>query len=184
MRPRRGLRNRFDSGVHPDGQPRPISQQRDYYLATDATMRDRADARMAVLLETYDGERVGAWTRQQAAVDNNAAEFDALRWGVDLLEPRIPPGASLGVLLDHEGLAKGVAATVSGAGRTPPVGSIRARDWSGLRHSLATREDVQVVEIASEENPAHQLLAGPGPVERPDRCVIPSSTGRHRVEQT
>lgn len=149
------LRNRFDEARHPPAQGAPWTHHREFYLATDGSVRGDG-GRLGAIVETIDGVRVGSWSRPAAVVDNNDAELKALHWGLDLLAARSPPRVNLGVLLDHDHLADSVAAVAGGRGvAVPPIASASPHHWGGILARLSRFESVGVGVVAADENPAH-----------------------------
>lgn len=166
------LRNRFDGGIHPPAQGLPDSHHRDCYLATDGSLRIDG-AGMGVVAETFEGDCIGRWSRPASTTDNNAAELLALHWGLDLLSTRIPPAASIGIIVDHEQLALGLAEAIGQSGyQFPdvPISTASEHHWGGILARISGFRSVGVAHVPGSGNPAHPLAnARYAPVVR-DRC--------------
>lgn len=159
---RRALRERFDDADHPAPQRLPRTHHREWYLATDASMCGQT-ATVGAILETPTGRRVGRWTREIPAPDNNAAELSALHYGLDRAAVVMAPTDRLGVLIDHDGLARAVASCATPHARPParpPCRSASVHHWAGIRARIATVADVRVGLTTSHENPAHLVARG------------------------
>ncbi|MFP4590545.1 MAG: ribonuclease H [Halobacteriales archaeon] len=179
---RPALRDLFDDAQTPlIGHP-PRTHHLEYYVATDGSYRgDRGG--LGAVIETHDGRRVARVARSDVSPDNNVAEYRALHLGLDVLATRVPPSASVGILVDHDQLARNVNAVV--LGQADPAGSRPAEvvvppsaghHWRGIRARLATVGDVRAARVDGATNPAHPLANDPEAYEhlgrRPDRCVI------------
>lgn len=179
---RPALRDLFDDAATPlIGHP-PRTHQLEYYVATDGSFRDTRGG-LGAVIETRDGTRVERLSRVDASPDNNVAEYRALHLGLDILADRIPASSSVGILVDHEELARNVNAVTLGQadpeGRRPipvdvPPGV--AHHWRGIRARLATIDEVRAARIDGRVNPAHPLANDPTAYDhlrnRADRCVI------------
>lgn len=161
LRDRRGLRERFDDGRSTRPTP-PMTHRCDRYLATDAAIVDRR-AGFGAIVETSDGERIARWRRPGRVSDNNAAELLALHFGLDRIAQLPNPPTRLGILLDHDALAEGVTACVTGSLPSPVAPPMRGgsrHHWGGIRARLAAIPDVRVAVVEGNANPAHRLANG------------------------
>lgn len=159
LRSRRALRERFDDANHPAPQRMPHTHHRDRYLATDGSMTP-SGARIGAVLEAASGRTIGRWHGTVPAPDNNAAEVAALHFGLDLAACHLSRETSLGVLLDHDVLARAVAACATPGLPTPvrpPCGSASPNHWGGITARVAALTDVRVGLVDSRENPAHPV---------------------------
>lgn len=177
------LRDQFDEAVTPlIGHP-PRTHHLDYYMATDGSFRTDGGG-LGAVIETRDGITVERISQRDVSPDNNVAEYRALHLGLDVLATRVPPKASIGILVDHAELARHVNAAslvTDGGGQRPPVEIdppvAAARHWRGIRARLATFGSVRAARIDSSVNPAHPLAnetdAFAHLSQRPGRCVLP-----------
>jgi hypothetical protein len=181
-RPR--LRDLFDEAPTPHIAHPPHTHRRDYYVATDGSFTTEGSG-LGVIIETRDGDRVARLAVPDHAPDNNVAEYRALHLGLDALADRAPPGASVGILLDHDDLAGNVnSAVLAGRNRdfrylidvSLPPGT--ANHWRGIRARIAGFEEVRAAKVESGRNPAHPLANAPeefAHVNREaDRCLRPT----------
>lgn len=165
-RPR--LRALFDESPTPlIGHP-PVTHQLDYYLATDGSYR-RDGGGLGAILETGDGRPVDRTARRDASPDNNVAEYRALHLGLDIAAAKLPPTASLGVLVDHAELARNLNAVGLSDGTSGPLtdgGTVGVpagaeHHWRGIRARLAGERTVRAACIDGRRNPAHWLANEP-----------------------
>jgi ribonuclease HI len=178
------LRNLFDDSPTPYIAHPPRSHHREFYVATDGSYRPDGGG-LGVVIETRDGRRVARVSLPDTPPNNNVAEYRALHLGLDTLADRAPPDASVGVLVDHDDLARHVNATVltTGSDWTPPrpvrVPAGVGAHWRGIEARVARFGDLRVARIDGRENPAHTLANTPEEYrhlrDRPARCVIPAS---------
>ena len=123
---------------------------------------------LGAIIETGDGERLLRLARVADSPDNNAAEYRALRLGLDALAERAEPGASVGVLVDHDDLAANVNATSLGLAaadwpaRRVSVPEAGAGYWRDIRRRIGEFGDLRAAAIRSDDNPAHVLANAPG----------------------
>lgn len=156
------LRERFDDACHPEPQRLPLTHRCDLYLATDASVCGRSTG-FGALLETPAGEVIARWARPGWSNDNNDAELRALHFGLDRLaaHPREPD--RLGILIDHEGLARATAACATVDAPTPtrpPTRTGSRHHWGGVTARIATIPNVRVALVSSPTNPAHRIANG------------------------
>lgn len=180
---RPSLRDLYDESPTPHIAHPPRTHHRDFYLATDGSYRASGGG-LGAVIETRDGERVARLSLENAAPDNNVAEYRALHLGLDVLAARSPDDASIGLLIDHDDLAENVNSMVL-AGRdpdlTPPhpvtVPGGTGLHWRGIQARLRGFEDVRAARIPGDKNPAHPLANAPNEYahvnREPDRCVLP-----------
>jgi ribonuclease HI len=181
---RAALRDLFDDSPTPYIAHPPRSHHRDFYVATDGSYRPDGGG-LGVVIETRDGRRVARVSMPDAPPDNNVAEYRALHLGLDTLADRAPPDASVGVLVDHDDLARQVNATLLTAGGDwEPPRPIRVpagvgAHWRGIEARIARFGDLRVARIDGRENPAHSLANAPAEYahlrDRPARCVLPET---------
>jgi hypothetical protein len=182
---RPSLRDLFDESPTPHIAHPPRTHHRDFYLATDGSFRESGGG-LGAVIETRDGQRVARRSLTDRAPDNNVAEYRALHLGLDLLADRVPPGARVGVLVDHDDLAANVNRAVIAAGQPtagPPhpfrVPAATRHHWRGIRARVAGFPDLRAARIDSRENPAHPLANTPDQYahvnEEADRCLLPPS---------
>jgi len=180
---RPSLRDLFDESPTPHIAHPPRTHHRDFYVATDGSLRDDRGG-LGVVIETRDGERVDRLSLDHPVSDNNVAEYRALHLGLDVLADRTPSDARVGVLVDHDQLASNVNAAVLDACRsTAPsphrlvIPSETTHHWRGIRARINGFDEIRAARIASADNPAHPLANAPeeyGHVnDSPDRCVRP-----------
>ena len=191
------LRDLFDDSPTPHIAHPPHTHHRDYYLATDGSFLAGRGG-LGVIVETGDGERVLRLARVAESPDNNAAEYRALRLGLDVLAARAKPGASVGVLVDHDDLAANVNATSLGLAaadwpsRKVSVPEAGAGYWRDIRARMGEFGEVRAAAIRSDDNPAHVLANAPEdyrhvnegtpPDAQPDwEIPPPSRADRHRA---
>lgn len=191
------LRDLFDDAPTPHIAHPPCTHHRDYYLATDGSLVDGRGG-LGAIVETGDGDRVLRLARVAETRDNNVAEYRALRLGLDALAARAGPGASVGVLVDHNDLAANVNATSLGlAAPDWPAGPVRVPEggtacWRDIRTRIRSFGDLRAAAIRSDENPAHGLANAPeayrhvndepaGPAARDWEIPPPSRADRHRA---
>lgn len=180
---RPSLRDLFDESPTPHIAHPPATHHRDFYLATDGSFRDSGGG-LGIVIETRDGTRVTRLSVPNQSPDNNVAEYRALHLGLDVLATRSPPGARIGVLVDHDELAGNVNASVLATRDsrydTPHEISVPNRSdhhWRGIRARICGFGEVRAARISSNRNPAHPLANAPGQYahvnSEADRCVIP-----------
>lgn len=179
------LRDLFDEGTTPFiGHP-PETHHLDYYLATDGSYRVHGGG-LGSIIETRDGMEVDRTSQFDHSPDNNIAEYRALHLGLDILAARIPPDATVGIVLDHKELASNVNAerllAADPSDDMPVSVSIppaAKHHWRGIRARLATLSDVRAARVESRRNPAHPLANEPEAYKHlrrsPDRCVLPNT---------
>ncbi|QSG15365.1 reverse transcriptase-like protein [Halapricum desulfuricans] len=180
---RPSLRDLFDESPTPHIAHPPRTHHRDFYVATDGSLRDDGGG-LGVVIETRDGERVDRLSLDHTVSDNNVAEYRALHLGLDVLADRTPSDARVGVLVDHDQLASNVNAAVLDACRStapsphqlviPPA---TTHHWRGIRARINGFDEIRAARIASADNPAHPLANAPGEYghvnDGPDRCIRP-----------
>lgn len=184
---RPSLRDLFDESPTPHIAHPPRTHHRHFYVATDGSYRPNGGG-LGAVIETRDGERVARIAFPDVAPNNNISEYRALHLGLDVLAHRAPPGARVGVLVDHDDLAANVNNAVLAGDHpdwkspkriTVPPGS--EHHWRGIQARIAGFEEVRAARIDSRENPAHPLANSPSEYEhvnrRPDRCVLPEPLG-------
>lgn len=181
---RQRLRDLFDDSPTPHIAHPPSTHQRDYYVASDGSFT-RNQSGLGVIIEGHSGDRVARFAIRDDAPDNNAAEYRALHLGLDVLADRAPPGARVGVLVDHDDLAANVNAAAI-AQRRPdnePVGNLAVpqtgrHHWRGIHARLRQFDAVRAARIDSRVNPAHPLANSPDRYEHvnqeADRCLLPA----------
>lgn len=190
------LRDLFDDSPTPHIAHPPRTHHRDYYLATDGSFVGGRGG-LGAIVETGDGERVLRLSRVADSPDNNAAEYRALRLGLDALAARADPGASVGVLVDHNDLAANVNATSLGLAANWPASPVRVPEasagyWRDIRRRIRDFGDLRAAAIRSDDNPAHVLANAPedyrhvnaeslGPVGRDWEVPPPSRANRHQA---
>lgn len=191
-RGRPALRDLFDEAPTPlIGHP-PRTHHLDYYLATDGSFREGGGG-LGAVIETRDGLRADRLSRQDRSPDNNVAEYRALHLGLDVLASRVPPDATVGILVDHEELATNVnsfALQQRDPSDEPPVPVVvpapARRHWRGIRARLTGIGEVRAARVDGNVNPAHPLANEPGAYAhlsaRPSRCLLPASSYRSRRE--
>jgi ribonuclease HI len=183
---RPALRDLFDESPTPHIAHPPRTHHRDFYVATDGSFRDSRAGGLGAVIETRDERRVARVAVPDRAPDNNVAEYRALHLGLDVLAERVPPQASVGVLVDHDDLASNVNSAVLAATHPefdPPrefsVPLDSRHHWRGIRARLSGFDEVRAARIASDHNPAHPLANAPDQyahVNRElDRCVLPEA---------
>lgn len=158
----RALRERFDDAPHPAPQGRPTTHRCDLYLATDAAMIG-TNAGFGAVIETPDGTVRGRFRRHDTATDNNDAEVRALHFGLDRLDRLSASPDRVGLLVDHEPLAKALARCVSSHSPTPtrpPTRTASPHHWGGITARLAGLSHVRVALVDGQANPAHGLANG------------------------
>ncbi|MFW6436753.1 MAG: ribonuclease H [Halococcoides sp.] len=181
---RPSLRDLFDEAPTPHIAHAPRTHHRDFYVATDGSYRASGGG-LGVVIETRDGERVTRLSMPDDCPDNNVAEYRALHLGLDVLAERVPPSASVGLLVDHDDLAGNVNLAVLAArgptGRPPrPVRRPTRTDhhWRGIRARIHGFGRVRAARLDSDVNPAHPLANSPEEYAhadgRPRRCVLPA----------
>lgn len=180
---RPALRDLFDDAPTPlIGHP-PQTHLLDFYVATDGSYRDTGGG-LGAVLETSGGDRIARLSTYDKSPNNNVAEYRALHLGLDVLATRIPPKSSVGILVDHDDLARNVnAAGRARAGRFDDASEpVRVphhavNHWRGIRARLATFDQVRAARVDRRANPAHPLANDPEAYEhlakRPARCVLP-----------
>lgn len=179
------LRDLFDDAPTPHIAHPPRTHHRDYYVATDGSF-SWSGSGLGVLVETRDGERVARLALPDDAPDNNVAEYRALHLGLDVLAARAPPGARVGVVVDHDELAANVnIASLAAAGPhyrplhdvTVPSGA--ATHWRGIRARIAGFGELRAATLDSGRNPAHPLANDPDQYahvnHEPARCLLPDT---------
>ncbi len=160
------LRDLFDDSPTPHIAHPPRTHHRDYYLATDGSFVAGRGG-LGAIVETGDGERLLRLARVAESPDNNAAEYRALRLGLDALAERAEPGASVGVLVDHNDLAANVNATSLGLAaadwpaRRVSVPEAGVGYWRDIRKRIGEFGDLRAAAIRSDDNPAHVLANAP-----------------------
>ncbi len=186
------LRNLFDESPTPHIAHPPRTHHRDFYIATDGSYRNDRSGGLGVVIETRDGERVVRLSVPDTAPDNNVAEYRALHLGLDVLAARVPDGARVGVLVDHDDLAANVnraTLAVNGPDLRPPhpfkVPGRSDNHWRGIRARIAGFGEIRAARIDSGDNPAHPLANAPDQYAHvnyePDRCVLPRDDERWRA---
>lgn len=191
------LRDLFDGAPTPHIAHPPHTHHRDFYLATDGSFAGGRGG-LGVIVETGGGERVLRLARFAESRDNNVAEYRALRLGLDALAPHADPSASVGVLVDHDGLAANVnGASLGVAAPDWPASPVRVPAggetyWRDIRAGIRRYADVRAAAIRSDENPAHVLanapdeyahLDEPSPVAGQDWAAPPPSRAdRHAAD--
>jgi len=182
---RPSLRDLFDEAPTPHIAHPPRTHHRDFYLATDGSFRDSGGG-LGAVIETRDGERVARLSVANDSPDNNTAEYRALHFGLDVLANRSPPGARVGVLIDHDDLAANVNASVLAAreGRFDAhhrvsVPRTTRLHWRGIVTRLRDFGEARAARIPSDRNPAHPLANTPDKYAHvntePDRCLLPEA---------
>lgn len=190
------LRDLFDDAPTPHIAHPPRTHHRDYYLATDGSFVAGRGG-LGAIVENGDGERVRRLARVAASPDNNVAEYRALRLGLDVLADHAEPGASVGVLLDHDDLAANVNTAALGlAAPDWPAGPVRVpaagtQYWRDIRRHIRRFGDLRAASIRSDDNPAHVLANAPeayrhlddraDPNTRDWEVPPPSRADRHRA---
>lgn len=180
------LRDLFDDAPTPHIAHPPHSHRRDFYVATDGSYASDG-AGLGVIIETRDGDRVARRSVPDGAPDNNVAEYRALHLGLDTLASRAPPGASVGVLVDHDALAADVNTAVLAARRRDyrplrefSVPGEARHHWRGIRARVTGFAEIRAAQVDSSQNPAHALANEPGQYahvnDEPDRCLLPDAT--------
>jgi ribonuclease HI len=178
------LRDLFDDSPTPHIAHPPRTHHRDYYLATDGSFVGGRGG-LGAIVETGEGERLLRLARVADSPDNNAAEYRALRLGLDALAARAESGASVGVLVDHDDLAANVNAAVLASRdptRKPPhrvsIPSATTNHWRGIQARINGFGAIRAARIESDRNPAHPLANAPDEYahvnDEPDRCVLPA----------
>ncbi len=189
---RPALRDLFDDAPTPlIGHP-PRTHHLDYYLATDGSYREHGGG-LGAVIETRDGLQTDRLSRPDQSPDNNVAEYRALHLGLDVLATRMPPDASVGVLVDHAELATNINSyTLRRHGPpddTPlsiaiPEGA--RQHWRGIQARLATLGEVRAARVDGSLNPAHPLANDPEAYthleHRPARCLLPTASYQRRNE--
>ncbi|MFB6103043.1 MAG: ribonuclease H [Haloplanus sp.] len=182
------LRDLFDDSPTPHIAHPPRTHHRDFYVATDGSYRAEGGG-LGAVIEARDGTRVTRLSLSDTPPDNNVAEYRALHLGLDVLAARAPPGARVGVLVDHDELAANVNQAVLTVDDpdwepTQPV-SVPTRSeyhWRGIRARIADFDELRAARIDSRVNPAHPLANAPEQYahvnRRDDRCVLPETDGR------
>ncbi|GGL52124.1 ribonuclease H [Halocalculus aciditolerans] len=179
------LRDLFDDAPTPHIAHPPRTHHRDFYVATDGSFSADASG-LGVLVETRSGDRVARLALPDDAPDNNVAEYRALHLGLDVLAARAPPGARVGVVLDHDDLAANVnVASLAAAGphnrplhdvSIPPAA---ATHWRGIRARIAGFGELRAAALDSGRNPAHPLANAPDQYahvnREPARCLLPDA---------
>lgn len=156
---RRALRERFDDAVCPHPAVPPWTHRCDYYLATDAAVDERRVG-IGAVAERPDGSAVGTWSARLPTTGNNDAELRALHFGLDRLAADARDGDRVGILLDHDVLARAVAALCDRGGHRagrPPFRTASRNHWGGITARIAALGDVRVAIVDSPANPAHEL---------------------------
>lgn len=189
---RPALRDLFDDAPTPlIGHP-PRTHHLDYYLATDGSYREKGGG-LGAVIETRDGLESDRLSRTDQSPDNNVAEYRALHLGLDVLASRIPPDASVGVLVDHVELARNINSFSlqrrDPSGESPVSIAIPAgaeRHWRGIQARLATIGEVRAARVDGSVNPAHPLANEPDAYthldHRPPRCLLPRASYQRRAE--
>jgi ribonuclease HI len=179
------LRDLFDDAPTPHIAHPPRSHRRDFYVATDGSYASDG-AGLGVIIETRDGERVARLSVPDEAPDNNVAEYRALHLGLDTLAARVPPGASVGVLVDHDALAADVNTAVLAAHsrdyrplREFSVPSAARHHWRGIRARVVGFSEIRAAQVDSNRNPAHVLANEPDQYahvnDESARCLLPNA---------
>ena len=185
---RPSLRDLFDEAPTPHIAHPPRTHHREFYLATDGSFRESGGG-LGAVIETRDGSRVARLSVSNDAPDNNIAEYRALHLGLDVLANRSPPGARVGVLIDHDDLAANVNVSILAArkGRFDDhhrvsIPQRTSLHWRGIRTRLRDFGEVRAARIDSGRNPAHPLANTPGEYDHvnaePDRCLLPETPSR------
>jgi ribonuclease HI len=180
---RPSLRDLFDEAPTPHIAHPPETHHRDFYVATDGSFWD-AGGGLGAIIETRDGERVARLSVPNDSPNNNVAEYRALHLGLDVLAARSPPGARVGVLIDHDQLAANVNASVLaakerrlGTHHQVSVPQTSNLHWRGIRARLHGFAEIRAARIDSDRNPAHPLANAPDQYahvnNEPDQCVLP-----------
>jgi hypothetical protein len=179
------LRDLFDDAPTPHIAHPPRSHRRDFYVATDGSY-DSGESGLGVIIETRDGKRVARRSVADEAPDNNVAEYRALHLGLDTLAALTPPGASVGVLVDHDDLAANVNNAVLAARSTDyrPLREFSVPDaathhWRGIRARVVGFGELRAAQVDSNRNPAHVLANEPDQYahvnDEPARCLLPDA---------
>lgn len=190
---RRVLRDLFDDSPTPHIAHPPRTHRREFYVATDGSYQDDGGG-LGAVIETTDGTRVARISMPDHPPDNNVAEYRALHLGLDVLATRIPPDASVGILVDHDELAANVNAAILATRGTdysmpcpisvPPATTYH---WRGIQARLAGFERVRAARLESDYNPAHPLANAPEEythlMNDQDRCVLPEPPTRQRPDR-
>lgn len=183
---RPALRDLFDDSPTPHIAHPPRTHHRDFYVATDGSYR-RDGGGLGAVIETRDGTTVARIATPDAPPDNNVAEYRALHLGLDVLAARSPRDARVGLLVDHDDLARNVNAAVLAAEHPngdPPhpysVPPASRHHWRGIQARVHGFGAVRAARIESDRNPAHPLANTPDQYahvnHQPDRCVLPNAT--------
>ncbi|MFB6361416.1 MAG: ribonuclease H [Halobacteriales archaeon] len=192
-----GLRDLFDDAPTPHIAHPPRTHHRDYYLATDGSFL-AGQGGLGAIAETGSGQRLLRLARVAESADNNAAEYRALRLGLDELAAQAGPDASVGVLVDHNDLAANVNAMSLGladadwSARSISVPRAGAGYWRDIRRHIREFDDLRAAAIRSDDNPAHVLANAPedyrhvnaesgGAASRDWEIPPPSRADRHRA---
>jgi len=160
------LRDLFDDAPTPHIAHPPRTHHRDYYLATDGSFLAGRGG-LGAIAETGDGQRLLRLARVAESPDNHAAEYRALRLGLDKLAAQAGPDVSVGVLIDHNDLAANINATSLGLAdadwstRSVSVPKAGSGYWQDIRRYIRKFDDLRAAAIRSDENPAHVLANTP-----------------------
>lgn len=159
---RRALRERFDDADHPDAQPPPQTHRCNLYLATDAAVIG-SRAGLGALVESPERDVIARWRRPGYTTDNNGAELEALHFGLDRLTDLDDTPHQLGILLDHDALARTLVAAIDPNATTPtrpPANLGSPHHWGGILARVSSIPVVRVGVVESPMNPAHTLANG------------------------
>lgn len=152
------LRERFDDGSQPTPQSVPQSHRHDWYLATDASCCS-GTATIGGLAEDASGRLLDRWKTTVPVDDNNTLELLALHYGLDRIAAHVPSSSHIGVLLDHDVLATALARYIGANEHTArPYGSASPHHWAGVKSRIRAFADARVSLVASEQNPAHDVV--------------------------
>ncbi|MFB6197152.1 MAG: reverse transcriptase-like protein [Halobacteriaceae archaeon] len=180
------LRNLFDGSPTPHIAHPPSTHHRDYYIASDGSHSANGSG-LGVIIEGRNGNRVGRFAINDDAPDNNVAEYRALHFGLDILADRSPPNSSVGIIVDHDSLARNVNAVVL-RNRHPDheylqeiqVPSSVGTHWRGIQARVSRFDEIRAARLDSRHNPAHPLANAPDQYahvnQEPDRCLRPGLT--------
>lgn len=164
---RPSLRDLFDDSPTPHIAHPPQTHHRDFYLATDGSFHG-GEGGLGVVIETRDGKCVARLAVPDVVPDNNVAEYRALHFGLDVLAARAPARSRVGVLVDHDDLAKNVNAAMldlAAPGVDSPhrtsVPAATTNHWRGIRARVRGFHALRVARIESDVNPAHPLANAP-----------------------
>ncbi|HIJ12259.1 MAG TPA: hypothetical protein HA275_00800 [Halobacteriales archaeon] len=133
----------------------------DFYMAVDGSFRGETSG-LGVIIETYQGENVLKISQQGNFPDSNAAEYGALKIGLETLLGFVDQNCRIGIITDHDRLSANINTISRGRERMDFEDRISVprtvkKDWKAIIKFADMCQQVRSVCIKSKENPAHRL---------------------------